>query len=350
MLDNEGGITRKDRFLYGYFQFLDHFIGRKNTFKLYRNTRKRLYDNLQVQLKKKGRGEIKHVKREKNLSKEGFVESYLKKGIPVILEGAAMDWECVKKWSLDYFKDLHGEDEIIISGDNAREKPFEILKLKDLINNIDKGGDKYYRFYPLLSKHPEHIKDFNYNWLRERKAKASLGEFFQVFIGGKGTSTPMHNSTGGNLFTQVYGEKKFILYPPNQTIIIDPDPGKNLHRAAPYKTKAGPFDPFNPDYNYPYHLYEYIDSYEAHLTPGDVLFNPPHYWHAVSNLTNSIGVGYRWWAPVNSMKVSFLYSVLDIFIRKPTIFGLRKMYNKDYNILHIIETGNIDAYKKERKQ
>ena len=84
------------------------------------------------------------------------------------------------KRSLEYFKKLHGEDEILLSGDNYSEKAFEMLKLKDLIDNIREGGQKYYRFYPLLSKHPEHIKDFDYNWLRERKASMPLGEFFQV--------------------------------------------------------------------------------------------------------------------------------------------------------------------------
>lgn len=246
----------------------------------------------------------------------------------------------MQKWSLDYFKELHGEDEILLSGDNIREEAFETLKLKELIDNIQQGGSKYYRFYPLLSRHPEHLKDFDYKWLRDRKASKSLGEFFQVFIGGKGTSTPMHNSTGGNLFTQVYGEKKFMLYPPNKTMIVDPEPGKNLHRSAPYKKADGPFDPFHPNYETPYTLFKYIDSYEAHLKPGDILFNPPHYWHAVSNLTDSIGVGYRWWSPLNSMKVSFLYSVLDMCVLNPPFWKLKNMFGTDYNILHLMETGN----------
>jgi hypothetical protein len=346
---SKDGITRKNRVLYGYFQFLDHFIGRPNTLKLHRKSRKKLYDNLNDQLQNKGLGEKKFIERKSNLSLSEFKKNYLKKGIPVVLDGAAKDWECVQNWSLEYFKKLHGEDEILLSGDNYSEEAFEMLKLKDLIDNIREGGQKYYRFYPLLSKHPEHIKDFDYSWLRERKASMPLGEFFQVFMGGKGTSTPMHNSTGANLFTQVYGEKKWVIYPPNKTVIVDPDPSKNLHRSAPYKTGVGPFDPFNPNYDYPYHLYQYIDSYEAVLKPGDVLFLPPHYWHAVTNLTDSIGVGYRWWSLFNSIKVSALYSILDVFILNPPFWKLKKMYGKDYNILHLMETGNLDDYLKKTR-
>ncbi len=338
------GITKANRLLYGYFQVIDHFFGRPNTFRLHNDSRRKLYKDLHRQLAENGEGKEILVERRKNLSQKDFRKKYLKNGIPVILDGAAKDWPCVKKWNLDYFNELHGEDEIVITGDNIREKAFEILRLKDLIENIKTGGTKYYRFYPLLSRHPEHIQDFDYKWLRSRKAKRSIGEFFQVFIGGKGTGTPMHNSTGGNLFTQVYGEKKFFLYPPNKTIIVDPEPGANLHRSAPYKSAAGPFDPFNPNYETPYTLFKYIDNYAAYLKPGDVLFNPPHYWHAVTNITDSIGVGYRWWSPLNSMKINFLYSFLDMCVIKPPVWKLHKMFGTDYNLLHLMETGNLEEY------
>ncbi len=43
---------------------------------------------------------------------------------------------------------------------------YESTTLADVIDNIKAGGKKYYRFYPLLlDKHPEHIRDFDYNWL-----------------------------------------------------------------------------------------------------------------------------------------------------------------------------------------
>ena len=42
-------------------------------------------------------------------------------------------------------------------------------------------------------------------------------------------------------------------------------------------------------------LFEYCPVYHARLNPGDVLFNPPWWWHAIKNVTpTSVGVASRW--------------------------------------------------------
>jgi hypothetical protein len=44
-----------------------------------------------------------------------------------------------------------------------------------------------------------------------------------------------------------------------------------------------------------YRLYKYCPRYSVHLKPGDVLFNPPWWWHAVENPTaTSVAVATRW--------------------------------------------------------
>ncbi len=111
------------------------------------------------------------------MSLEEFRNHYVRKGIPVVLEGAAKDWDCVKKWSLDYFKELHGDDEALMAT-QENMKNYEASTLKDVIENIQSGGNKYFRFYPMLDKHPEHIKDVDYKWLRARINKFS---FFDAF-------------------------------------------------------------------------------------------------------------------------------------------------------------------------
>jgi hypothetical protein len=42
-------------------------------------------------------------------------------------------------------------------------------------------------------------------------------------------------------------------------------------------------------------LFEYCPVYHATVGPGDVLFNPPWWWHAIKNVTpTSVGVATRW--------------------------------------------------------
>ncbi|MEO6883141.1 MAG: cupin-like domain-containing protein [Bacteroidia bacterium] len=318
-------------------------------FKMLGKRRKQFYKNLSETLQKSGEGKILPIDRRKDLSLKEFKKEYVRKGIPVVLEGVAKDWDCVKKWSLEYFKDLHGQDEIVIVELDKKGYPHEIIKLADVIDNIRSGGKKYYRFYPLLERHPEHLKDFDYKWLLERNNWLAWFDAFQVFIGGKDTFTTLHNANQSNLFVQVYGEKQWVLYSHYYTMVLDPDPARNMYRQAPERVR-GQFDPFKPDYDYPYSLYKYIDGYEVNLKPGDVLWNPPFYWHTVKNTTDSIGVGYRWLSPLYAFKISPLYMFLDFFARKPSFFKTYQLYKKDINLIHLAEYGNLDNYLKEKAE
>lgn len=336
-------VKKTYRLVYGALQVLDKLLGRKLGKKLTPRMRKYLYRKIEEQLKKKGKRQIINVERISNISATNLKKNYINKGIPLVIEGGASEWECCKSWSLDYFKDLHGEDEVTIVGNDPSEEGFEIIKLKDVINNLNSGLKKYLRFYPILTEHPEHVKDFDLSWLRNAKGKWKVYEKFQMFIGGEGSKTPMHNAMACNLFIQVYGEKEWMLYPPEVSCVVDPSPGKNFHRSAPFKTKEGTFDPFTTDFDPPYHLYEYLDVLKVHLKPGDIFYNPPHYWHAVQNPSDSIGIGYRWLSSSLSFKSAPFYTLLDL-ISAPFNKHIYKDWNKDYFQMLLMERGLYKKY------
>jgi hypothetical protein len=336
-------MTFSQRLTYGMYQVADHFFGRKKLFK----DRSKFYNGLLKEMQKHGEGRIMSVERRTDLSREEFMNHYVRKGIPVVMEGAAKDWECVKKWSLEYFKAQHGDDEIILVNQNTGDYPYELTTLADVIDNIKVRGGKYYRFYPLLTRHPEHYKAFDMDWLRARKAKPAFAENVQAFIGAEGSYTPLHNSNYPNLFVQVYGEKKWMIYSNYYAAVSDPNPIRNVSREASPKKKEGQFNPFEPDYSPPYHLYKYVDMYSVHLKPGDVFFNPPFYWHAVQNVTDSIGVGFRWFAPFYAFKTSPLYLLLDLFATKPPIWKMFSLAKKDINMLHLAEVKKLEDLKQK---
>lgn len=336
-------LSFSQRFRYGVFQFADHFFGRKKLF----SNRAPYYKELNETMPKHGEGRIMPIERRKDLSLEEFKNHYVKKGIPVVMEGAAKDWPCVQKWSLEYFKQLHGKDEIVLVDQAIPGYPYELTTLADVIDNIRGGGSKYYRFYPLLARHPEHLQDFDYKWLKERRNPLCWFDAFQVFIGGQGSYTALHNANQSNLFVQVYGEKKWVLYSHYYSPVVDPHPVRNVYRSAPGKRETGPFNPFEPDFDYPFELYKNIDGYSVHLKPGDILWNPPFYWHAVKNATDSIGVGYRWLSPLYSFKISPLYMLLDCFATKPPIWKAYSLYKKDINELHLAEFKKLEEAKKK---
>jgi len=342
-------FTKKERIQYGYYQFLDHFIGRERVFRLHEKSRRKFFRDIHNRLKEKNiLGKSIPIERRKNLSIKEFKSHYIKKGIPVVIEGGAKEWGCVKKWTLEYFKELYGEEEILFVDHTKMEEDYERLTLGEIINSQNKKDAKYYRFYPLLQRHPEHLKDFDYNWLLKVKHKTIIAENFQVFLGGKDSYTALHNAYACNVFTQAFGEKEFYLYPPEQTIAFDPDPAQNVYRNATYRY-GDVFNPFEPDFE-AHPLLKYIDHVHVHLKAGDILYNPPYWWHAVKNPIDSIGVGYRWAPPFHSFKRAPLYFFLDLFTRNPSMFTAQKLAETDVNLIQLAQTGRLETYLKEKEK
>jgi hypothetical protein len=349
--DYKRNIKASQRFEYGTYQFLDHFFGRERMFKLFGKRRRKFYKNLYETLKQSGEGRMVPIERRKNLSLEEFKKNYVKKGMPVIMEGAAKEWNSTKTWSLDYFKEQYGGDEIVLVQLQKPGYPYETITLGEVIDDIKKGGSKYYRFYPLLEHHPERVKDFDYNWLLKLKNKLTWFDAFQAFIGPKNGATGLHVEGTCNVFIQFNGKKHWKLYPPYYMMVIDPNPVKNVYRHAPMRSDKGlPFDPFNPDYKRPFELLKYIDHFDGVLEPGDLLWLPPYYWHCVQNPTDSIGVSFRWLAPLYGFTVAPLYMFLDFCATNPPVWKGAKIIKKDANLVYLAETGQLDDYLKKKAE
>lgn len=317
---------------YHIFQFIDHFISRPITIKLLGKPRYWLFLQMVKKLKATGPSKKIEVERRTDLTLEEFKNYYVKKGIPVIFDGFAKNWGCVKNWSPEYFKELHGDDEVPLIDSADLNKEIEYTTLSKVIDEIDKGNNKiYFRFYNLLFRHPEHLKDFDLKWLRKHRHKSIYFESFQVFIGGKNSTTGIHNAHISNLFVQAYGEKEWYLYPNHLIPFIDPLPTLNgIYRNAAARSNGKPFSPFSPNYeDYPY--FNYLDCYHLILKPGDVFYNPPFMWHTVRNPSKSIGVGFRWINAIHSFKSSPIYYLLDLMAFKPNYFSSIKMVKKNAN-------------------
>ncbi|MGB3591631.1 MAG: cupin-like domain-containing protein [Nonlabens sp.] len=340
----ENPFPRWQRWGYNAFQFLDHFISRPVTVKLLGKLRYKLFLKMADRLKATGPAQVIEVERRSDLSIQEFKDYYLKTGVPVIFDGAASEWDCVKKWTPEYFKELHGEDEVPLIDSADFDKGIEFTTLSQLIDEIEKGNNKmYFRFYNLLSRHPQHLKDFDLNWLKSYRHKSHYFNSFQVFIGGENTTTGIHNAHISNLFVQCYGEKKWYLYPNHLIPFIDPLPTMNgIFRNAAARSGGKPFDPFQPDFEaYPY--FKYLDSYKMTLRPGDVFYNPPFMWHTVKNNTKSIGVGYRWINAWHSFKSAPFYYILDLLAFRPNYFTSLRTVRKNANDQFI---ERFERYKK----
>src|SRR5438309_11361590 len=59
-----------------------------------------------------GKGRLLNVERRKGLSALEFRAQYLRRGLPVILDGAARDWTCTRDWSVDNLRRRFGTETI----------------------------------------------------------------------------------------------------------------------------------------------------------------------------------------------------------------------------------------------
>ena len=64
--------------------------------------------------------------------------------------------------------------------------------------------------------------------------------------------------------------------------------------------------------------------WECTLESGDVLFNPPFWWHQVHNVTPSIGVGFRWFDLIDNLKSSPMGTALTLLATNPPIWTATK--------------------------
>ena len=131
-------------------------------------------------------------------------------------------------------------------------------------------------------------------------------------MGGKGSTTASHAARAENLFVQIEGKKHWTLWPSDYNFLCDSDSNRAI-----YKTSS--LDPANPDYER-FPAYRYVDYYETVLEPGDILYIPGYTWHQVTNLSDSIGCGLRWFSPKTSYKLDPLKANMAIFSTNPSMF------------------------------
>lgn len=85
---------------------------------------------------------------------------------------------------------------------------------------------------------------------------------------------------------QVVGEKRILLYHPDESGKLYPHEGSLLNNTAQV-------DPEEPDYKM-FPKYENAFAWECHLKQGEMLYIPPKWWHHVRSLSTSFSVSF-WW-------------------------------------------------------
>lgn len=309
-------VSLRQRGMFSALFFLQHWLPRSERL---RRRKEAVRQRIVEHVRRGGTGKVLVVDRRKDLTPREFRSQYLSRGIPVVLEGAGRDWKCTREWSFDNFRRRFGpetiklvqrkgvapDDEVI----DGREFSEEVI-FSEFLDQVLNLGRKYMRFSPLLERFPELLNDFDQHFLRGMPGN-SWGTTYQLFIGGPGTFTPLHNAITPFFFVNICGTKRWQFMPGTYLAVLDP-PAEGLT----YNHSAADLGLSNLD-RYP--GFDCIDRMEAVMQPGDILYNPSWMWHCVQNEAPTIGVRCGFVYPPGMLRESMTLTFIRAFAGNPSM-------------------------------
>ncbi|KAI0078955.1 Clavaminate synthase-like protein [Panus rudis PR-1116 ss-1] len=247
---------------------------------------------------------------------------------PFILRGFACDWPALQNhpWnSPKYLQSVAGPGRIVPVevGRDYREADWSqtLMKWDDFLSNVFayQSGETvlYLAQHNLFAQFPALqddiiIPDYVYASLPPPKDYPHYRPpgndeqlVLNVWLGPRGTISPAHTDPFFNFYVQVVGEKTVWLAPPHATPYMysypstDVDPSPHAHnpasnKASPSMSNTSQVDVFAPPSEHgDFPLFQrHVPSLamSATLQPGDMLFFPPGWWHAMRSESTSFSV------------------------------------------------------------
>jgi hypothetical protein len=195
-------------------------------------------------------------------------------------------WPAVQKWNFDYLKQKGAGKKVLVSlAIEEREKTQRVLMpVENYFEQISSGENNfcYMKEIPLEKFSEDLAEDLKFE---ECFPDDTYYKHQYLWVGNSQAVTGLHNDDEDNVVAQVYGHKRFVLYPPKQ--------GENLYPNDKYDigTVCCDVDPERPNYQlYPSSKIANDKAFVVTLEPGDLLVIPKYWWHQVRSLDNSISV------------------------------------------------------------
>jgi hypothetical protein len=213
---------------------------------------------------------------------------------PVVLRGAADRWPARGRWSPEYFASQFGDALVRtyamphgeIRLDTATGFVLHEMRVRDYVAHVrDDGPVAYYLRAPIAGTLAALADDVRTPEVCRRVPRPKRNLWFAK----RGTVTRLHFDLPHNLFAQVYGRKRFILFAPAESSRLYRHPWTS---SVPHVARADPERA--DDARFP--LFREAHGWHCELEPGDVLFIPSRWWHHARAIEHCISVNF-WFLP-----------------------------------------------------
>jgi lysine-specific demethylase 8 len=219
------------------------------------------------------------------MSRREFLRTYGRKNRPCVLTDTMPQWRA-QTWTFDWFRATHGDVRFAVGQSSSRTWSPREMALRDYIDAVlarTGSQDLYLASTAFLDRIPSLQSDFafpDYTWW-------SAASNTLMFMGGAGARTPLHFDYSHTLLAQVVGRKRFRLFAPHRTPELAPLPRELYQTFSRVELPADAAIAEGP----------IAADYDFVLEPGEMLFLPFSWWHAVDSLDPTISVTRSWWTP-----------------------------------------------------
>lgn len=197
---------------------------------------------------------------------------------PVLVKNLIDDWPALEKWTMDFFDSNYGGiSEFVSRSDsklNTEDKHFSLSEYISYAKNSDDDNPYYFKsqFHRTTSLYKDYNQPILYPcWYSQISLQKRKYELSWIYVGAKGTFSEMHldiwNSSAWNAL--ISGKKLWVFYTKKQI--------KSLFKD----------DQFSWSDNCPTQLNKPLFCIQE---PGDVVFTPSGWYHAVLNLEAGISI------------------------------------------------------------
>ena len=232
------------------------------------------------------------------ITAEQFLEEHYAANWPVVLSGELASWPALDRWTPDYLKAKIGKAVVEVQTARSVDPDFERnmaahrtnLPFDDFIETITNrgGNDLYLTAYNSASNEAALAPlQEDLGFLDKLLARADARPRGMMWIGGRGTFTPLHHDLTNNLLLQIVGRKRVLMVAPGAT----PRLYNDHHVYSQIR------DLLEPGITARYPMLEGLHVHQLTLNAGDALFIPLGWWHQVSSLDFSVTIthtNFRW--------------------------------------------------------
>lgn len=227
------------------------------------------------------------IERRTGLTREVFIENYLKPHKPVVFTDLSKDWAATTKWTFDYLKNTHGDLDVPVIGPDYHKpgpnymKSNITMKFGDYLDLIQKGPTAYRIF---LWNIMDHAKELVHDVSNPTICDGWVDNYPFMFFGGAGAVTNLHYDIDcSHVFHTHFHTRKHI-------ILFDQQQNRSLYQH-PYTVQSH-INPLKPDYE-KYPALAHAVGHETILTHGETLFIPSLWWHYIVYMDGGFSLSLR---------------------------------------------------------